>query len=1106
MDKEDFMISESFNLEENNGMIDKTNEEEQNNKDDIVLENTKDENEINVSDNEKDITNNFEKKSELKEKDYNEDIIEYSDNKPYQLIDILQSTSFQFTESPESRITCIESWELNLYIGTNLGEIIHLYKIDDISGYIQISKQAFSSSSTSTPKPIKKIVVLPEVTIALIYCGSTVSGYLLPELSPANIGKAKDVSDISIDWKDLKIDDNKHNWVTKKEDYFGESFVKVTIFTKKSIKLLRIFHDSIRLHKELQYNDIITGLQISNFSIVSNLINYDLIDMTQSQKIFLFPISTTTTTTTKTPEVELKPIIRYVKKNELLLVCGGLNINEPAIGMFINLNGDIIRGTLTFESYPTSIEVDYPYINVILKNKNINIYSIYDQTKLQEIKFNNNEKVENIKLHESSKIFEIKDLKLANKITLSPIISIMDNEEIERIAIESDNALKKSVCLSSCILYETSGKYIKIMKPISKYERWMKIYEKCNNDNENNNKDENKYLKIYDKLIQEYEESNLNKFLITLIGFFTLEFKMFNQLFEIWITNFKYLDPRLMIYIFNNNKEEEEEEEEGKSNGIYGSVWTYEILFSKVEELRKVEKDDEMKDFFKLYLNTCLTIDFKEEEHNIIKSIEIALIKFGIENKENLENIINEIKYSTNEIIEILLLNKKYYLLSKFYAKLKDHRQLLYYWKGLINKEFEDEEFNKNFKDKNKSLQYLINYIITNCYFDNEIINKYSEWLLKEYPKFGLKLIIDERIKLLDINDIKIINMLNEGDIKDKGNDLKLEYLEYIFENKNEKQFLGDLILIYLNKMIEMYEGEEKGIKRIINKSLDEYLNMKIDKKPSIYQYWKIIKDNELKKYLKFIKYHDKLYKYLEIISINMKSVLEQKVVLNICKEKIIDSDNNNNKIKDKFPMISLMIMFKFEDYNGIIEELINIKDYSTADEFAVSLKLQDIEDKNGNNNNNNNNGINDNNSIKSKKSTLLIKDEINEDKNENNNKDIIIIKEGLNKRISEELLKKIFDYYIENKETKLINKFLNKYDLLNDINYDGEDLIIDRMNKFNEILNKLPNNFPIDKLKTFLMNNLIEFKDYNDEINEKKILIKVELNRLKEIERGLNK
>ncbi|TIA39016.1 hypothetical protein D6C78_03573 [Aureobasidium pullulans] len=53
----------------------------------------------------------------------------------------------------------------------------------------------------------------------------------------------------------------------------------------------------------------------------------------------------------------LKPHISTPTPNEFLLTTG-TSPDDPAVGMFVNLDGDVVRGTIQFESYPESIVVD----------------------------------------------------------------------------------------------------------------------------------------------------------------------------------------------------------------------------------------------------------------------------------------------------------------------------------------------------------------------------------------------------------------------------------------------------------------------------------------------------------------------------------------------------------------------------------------------------------------------------------------------------------------------------------------------------------------------------------------------------------------------------
>ncbi|GMF82383.1 unnamed protein product [[Candida] boidinii] len=137
-------------------------------------------------------------------------------------------------------MTFIESWELNLYIGTSLGEIIHMYKIDDELGYIFVSRQQFNASKV---RPVHQIVIFPEIMKALVLCGSTVMAYSLPEFSPANIGKIKDVGGISIDWNQWDLDSNGRNYAVKYSTDAKSNnnckFVEVAVFTKSNIRIVR---------------------------------------------------------------------------------------------------------------------------------------------------------------------------------------------------------------------------------------------------------------------------------------------------------------------------------------------------------------------------------------------------------------------------------------------------------------------------------------------------------------------------------------------------------------------------------------------------------------------------------------------------------------------------------------------------------------------------------------------------------------------------------------------------------------------------------------------------------------------------------------------------
>ncbi len=65
----------------------------------------------------------------------------------------------------------------------------------------------------------------------------------------------------------------------------------------------------------------------------------------------------------KSHAVLLKPHILSLTRNEFLLTTGTIK-NEPAVGMFVNLDGDVVRGTVEFTHYPESIVADQSALNL----------------------------------------------------------------------------------------------------------------------------------------------------------------------------------------------------------------------------------------------------------------------------------------------------------------------------------------------------------------------------------------------------------------------------------------------------------------------------------------------------------------------------------------------------------------------------------------------------------------------------------------------------------------------------------------------------------------------------------------------------------------------
>lgn len=77
-----------------------------------------------------------------------------------------------------------------------------------------------------------------------------------------------------------------------------------------------------------------------------------------------------------------RPMILVVTEEELLILSW---TGAGTMGVFINLNGDPVRGTLQWPTHPLSISMEYPYVTTLLQDQTILVHSVESQEIVQEI-------------------------------------------------------------------------------------------------------------------------------------------------------------------------------------------------------------------------------------------------------------------------------------------------------------------------------------------------------------------------------------------------------------------------------------------------------------------------------------------------------------------------------------------------------------------------------------------------------------------------------------------------------------------------------------------------------------------------------------------------
>lgn len=81
----------------------------------------------------------------------------------------------------------------------------------------------------------------------------------------------------------------------------------------------------------------------------------------------------------------IKPVCVAIAENEFLLA-SATSSGQTAIGIFCSGNGDPVRGTLQWSSYPRALGVEFPYVAALLKSGHVEIHNILDQKLIQTVR------------------------------------------------------------------------------------------------------------------------------------------------------------------------------------------------------------------------------------------------------------------------------------------------------------------------------------------------------------------------------------------------------------------------------------------------------------------------------------------------------------------------------------------------------------------------------------------------------------------------------------------------------------------------------------------------------------------------------------------------
>lgn len=503
----------------------------------------------------------------------------------------------------ELKYTCFDAYDLNLYLGTDTGELLHYFEIER-NNYMLVSQTKFNDDFDY---PIFKFLLLPKIERAYILSNGTLTQFLLPEFAPApNVPGYNGIIDISI----RGYSENSNSY-------------KLYIFSEEHIEELRIRRDGVTSSKIYKSAMIDKAYSHNQILMTAKLNNYELLNLKNSHTIPLFRISEGES------EGTLNPIISNFSTNEFLVVSGGTSPDTEAMVFVINHDGDITSGAIVLDRYPRNVLVKYPYVIVSFACNEIQIFNLSTSGEAKLIQkaksplsgsldLNISNTIKKFSNYESRETKEMKAL-VVEKLSLTPLTNIDNNFLLDGERIFLEQIFNESTSLA---IYGKSGIHLLTMKPpILDFNRYdeFEIDIIRNYLNETRKPEFSKYEKVEREYLQ-----TLNLLLITLHCT-----EIDESIIMRWSKSVDVSDLRLLFYLFDWK--------------IYGNLWIFNGLAKFIKNLRSlklINKCSNIKLLLKIItyqLQKTKKKDLVKDYSNVIRTVDINLFKFFVDDKEKID-------------------------------------------------------------------------------------------------------------------------------------------------------------------------------------------------------------------------------------------------------------------------------------------------------------------------------------------------------------------------------------------------------------------------------------------------------------------------------------
>ncbi|CAO3664445.1 unnamed protein product [Umbelopsis vinacea] len=689
----------------------------------------------------------------------------------------------------------------NLYVGTSDGFVLHYIveeQADKASNEAQyVSRFEAKINLELGKKVVEKIMVLPQVSKAIVLCDSTLSFYTLPFFDPIPVSIIPHIKGVSCFSHDASEDGR-----------IGEDgTIKLCVIKRRIIQLYKI-GELVQLKKELPLpNGAITVARHGHNLCLADTNQYRLVNLQLSSATSLIPtpqsISGPQPASPQSPGGFIpKPLIAVVGDAEFLVVSGNVNNHillkaHTTIGIFVNSVGDAIRGTLQWASYPRSITVQFPYIISLLRNGTIEVHNIRDQQCVQTLEVQPGIEPRGLCMGHGIKVWaEGLTSRLRQYQWTPPGMEPLENIDCDFL---NQQLSRSYIVPTRLLLYNKDSIMGLLATPMivqadalldtNRVEAGVAIANQARH-NLSTQGGGHGGGRIRHELDYVYQKA----------GFLFLGETLFDDAFSLLSKG--NVNPTVIIHLFKDLTIQMEEHcvpdvvlYEGVKKIVDNIGRIEDIVLRNIEknysphiqpdvetasatvELRRVLLSNAREAVQKYLLRERAKFNREAKGSKTLKCIDTALLKVSAtkEDASQLYDLVNNPnECSMNDSAEALFSAKKYYALSLLYKSKGMYSKVLEIWTKIYDGEFED----KDFTDALNRIRDILILDLDSSATSVDIINTYGWWLMKHNTTDGVRVFMEG--KAVDALDRDYIL----SKLESYGNASAQTYLEYLVQGK----------------------------------------------------------------------------------------------------------------------------------------------------------------------------------------------------------------------------------------------------------------------------------------------------------------------------------